>query len=112
MKPNDAARKVIRRERERLGMTQQGLANQVFITSGGNINLHYTAVTRIENGERSISLDEAVAIAKALDLTLAQLIDEEPIDIQNVINANIQEVITLLEQTSSVIYQLRMKNNV
>lgn len=60
--------KVIRRHRQKIGLSQEALA--------GKAGVHRMYVGMIERGERSPTCDVAYRIAKALDLPLAQLVEE------------------------------------
>ncbi len=58
--------KNVRRLRERLGFSQEELADRA--------GLHRTYVGSVERGERNISLENIVAIARALDVSPADLV--------------------------------------
>lgn len=77
---HEVARRRIREERERRGWSQEQLATNVRWRTSGRVSLHPTAVTRLEKGQRSISLDEAVAFALALGLTVSELIGHADVD--------------------------------
>lgn len=82
-RPEEHAREVICAERQRLGMSQVELARKVADDTrhwDQPVDIHGTAITRLERGIRGIGLDEAVAIANTLGLTLHELIGEDPID--------------------------------
>jgi transcriptional regulator with XRE-family HTH domain len=57
----------VRVRREHLKMTASDLSSQTGITN--------SSISRTENGARCLSLVEAIKIAKALDLTIQELID-------------------------------------
>ncbi|CAM2065738.1 Helix-turn-helix transcriptional regulator [Sulfidibacter corallicola] len=57
---------VIRKERERLDLSQEALADQV--------GLHRTYIGSVERGERNISLANIIKIANALKLSAADLV--------------------------------------
>lgn len=61
----------VRELREQREMTQAGLA-QVLESRG--IRLDPSAIARLEKGQRSIRLDEAVAIGTVLDMTVDELL--------------------------------------
>jgi transcriptional regulator with XRE-family HTH domain len=65
---SDAFARVVKKHREKKGFSRAELAEK----SG----LHQTYVGLLEREKRSPNLDTAKAIAKALGLTLAKLIDE------------------------------------
>lgn len=62
----------IRRARETAGMTQPQLAERLYQQSG--IKLDPTAITRMERGNRTIRLNEAVHLAAILDIKLLDLV--------------------------------------
>lgn len=62
----------LKKQREQRGWTQIRFAVEMGQLTG--IHLDPTAITRIERGERSVRLNEAVAIAMTLDLLLDELI--------------------------------------
>jgi transcriptional regulator with XRE-family HTH domain len=59
--PEEAIGVSIRRERERLGLSQEQLAFEC--------GLHRTYVGSVERGERNVALRNIIAIAAALGLT-------------------------------------------
>jgi transcriptional regulator with XRE-family HTH domain len=77
--PRDTSEEVfgrrMRQERERLAITQGGLANGL---GELGMKLDPTAVTRIEKGDRGLRLNEALAIAQVLGCTLDYLLDPYP----------------------------------
>jgi len=58
----------VREAREHRGWSQETLARQLGETAG--IDLHQSAVARLERGERPIRLNEAAALSKILNLDL------------------------------------------
>ncbi|QXV62911.1 helix-turn-helix domain-containing protein [Amycolatopsis sp. TNS106] len=72
--PGDLFARNLRRERERLGLSQAEVARRSSEILGSNLDP--TAVTRVEQGTRTVRLDEAVAIAQALDVPLPLLYSE------------------------------------
>lgn len=67
----------VRALREARKFTLADLANHLGITtgvSGAPINLDPSAVARLEKGQRSIRLNEAVAIAKVFDQTVDEML--------------------------------------
>lgn len=64
----------LREERERAGISQAEIAHRVSEVLG--VSIYPTAVTKIENRERSVKLDESVAIADALGVPLAALLSD------------------------------------
>lgn len=74
--PCDTFARRLRQERERLRISQAELANRIAAILGQNVDA--TAITRIEQQTRAVRLDEAVAVAEALDVPLQVLISEEP----------------------------------
>lgn len=56
----------LRKRRQSLGLSQEGLAEQC--------RLHRTYVGSIERGERNISLQNIVKLARALDTTPSSLL--------------------------------------
>ncbi|MFK0244589.1 helix-turn-helix domain-containing protein [Amycolatopsis azurea] len=75
--PGDLFARNLRRERERLGITQAELARRSSKILGANLDP--TAVTRIEQGTRAVRLDEAVALAQVLGVPLPLLYSEAPV---------------------------------
>jgi transcriptional regulator with XRE-family HTH domain len=65
--PGELFGRRLREEREQRGWTQAELAGR------SGTGLHPTAVTRIERGERGVSLNEALAFAAALGVSLGEL---------------------------------------
>jgi len=59
----------IRKHREDLGMSQQGLANDLAIAR--------PAVSQIEKGQRKVSADELLKLSKILNVSIRQLVGEE-----------------------------------
>ena len=57
----------LRARREQLGWSQAELAKAL---SGSGLTLHGSAIAKIEAGDRAVRIDEAVAIASALDVDL------------------------------------------
>lgn len=82
------------RFREQKGMTQGGLANM--LRYSGITGMHQTTLSRIEKGERAIKLHEALAIARALDSTVEQLL--QPTDSY----ASIQEVYRVARELDEI----------
>lgn len=81
--PEPHAAGVIRASRESQGLTQTDLAERVARVTRDwprPVELHATAVTRIEKGRRHIGLREAVALASALGLTLGELLEHTSAD--------------------------------
>ena len=62
----------LRSERERLGVTQTQLARVIARILGQNVDP--SAINRIELGTRAVRLEEAVAAAEALDVSLTALV--------------------------------------
>jgi transcriptional regulator with XRE-family HTH domain len=60
----------VRAERERLGLSQEELALRA--------DLHRTYVGSVERGERNISLLNLLRIARALGVSPADLLEDEP----------------------------------
>lgn len=73
--PTDIFVRRLRAERDSCGITQSELARRVSGILG--VKLDATVITRIEQRTRAVRLDEAVALARALDLTLATMLAEE-----------------------------------
>jgi transcriptional regulator with XRE-family HTH domain len=67
----DYFRKGLRAERERRGLTQPELA-ELFRANG--INLHWSTIAKIENGDRSVRIDEAARIADVFEVSLDTLL--------------------------------------
>jgi transcriptional regulator with XRE-family HTH domain len=64
----------VREAREDRGWTQESLARRLRDLAG--IDLHQTAIARLEVGKRSITLNEAAALAQLLGLDLGAYVDE------------------------------------
>jgi transcriptional regulator with XRE-family HTH domain len=60
----------VRRERERLGLSQSAL--------GGKLNATHSAVSRIESGERDIRISDLFEVGRALNVAPAKLVTVEP----------------------------------
>jgi transcriptional regulator with XRE-family HTH domain len=70
MKSSASARKLgakVRRLREAQGLSQEGFADRC--------GLHRTYVGSVERGERNVSLDNIVRIARALGVTASALLE-------------------------------------
>lgn len=65
----------LREQRKSAKLTQAGLARLLSDLLGTTVNS--TAVTKIEKGDRTVRLDEAVAAAQALGVPLATLVSEQ-----------------------------------
>lgn len=74
--PTDVFGRRMRQERERTGMSPAELARRVSELADSIVDQNDLA--RIENGQRSIRLDEAVAAADVLGLPLAALLSDDP----------------------------------
>lgn len=70
MRPEQNFRRNARVKRRREEVSQRALSEAVGFT-------HQTALSKIEAGDRSIRLDEAVAIATHLGTTVEALIQDE-----------------------------------
>lgn len=57
----------VRGRRQELGLSQEDLAHRA--------GMHFTAISKLERGEREPRLHTIVAVAAALDATPAQLLD-------------------------------------
>lgn len=73
--PEWALARHMRAVREAGGLAQTTLAARL---NDHGIRVDGTAITRMEGGSRAIRLNEAVAIAAALDMTLPGLLHPEP----------------------------------
>lgn len=63
--------------RKSMGMSQNWLAGQLQLQG---VNLHKNAVSKAEKGERFISDIELMAFAKALNVTVEDLLPDVPMD--------------------------------
>lgn len=71
----------LRELRQAAGMSQAAFADRLSEVLGRAI--YPSAITRIEKGDRSVRLDEAVAAARALDVPLGSLVsDKDPVDVE------------------------------
>lgn len=64
----------LREERERAGISQADLAGR--LSGALDDVIYHSAVARIESGKRSVKIDEAVAIADVLKVSLAALLED------------------------------------
>lgn len=64
----------LREERERAGLSQSALAEQLSAALGSAFDS--STVTRIEKASRSVKIEEAVVMASVLGLELADLVTE------------------------------------
>jgi transcriptional regulator with XRE-family HTH domain len=71
-RPEQIFARRMRELREKLGISQALVATKLRLVEG--LKLDPTAITRMEKGTRAIRLDEAVAIARALDLTVDEML--------------------------------------
>lgn len=67
----DYFRKGLKAERERLRLTQEKLA-ELFKANG--LDLHWSTIAKIENGDRSVRIDEAARIADVFQVSLDTLL--------------------------------------
>jgi transcriptional regulator with XRE-family HTH domain len=65
--PRGQLGKALRKERLRLGLSQEGLAEKA--------DLHWTYIGGIERGERNVSLLNIVKLAHALGMTPSSLLE-------------------------------------
>ena len=78
--PRAVLRERMKTIRKHQGLTQEGLADK--LTEQGS-PIDRASLGKIETGSRGISLDEAVAIALALDVSIAHLlVPDSPVPIQ------------------------------
>jgi transcriptional regulator with XRE-family HTH domain len=85
----------LRETREAAGLSQARLAALVAKRSG--IELDPTAITRIERGQRKIGLEEAQAIASALDVTLEYLCRPGPVPASTLLERRLVQAEAMLE---------------
>lgn len=69
--PRASFRRLLRETRKRAGLSQAALAGKVSHLGG---KMHSTAVTRIERGDREVSLEDVLVLAAALDVSPLYLI--------------------------------------
>ncbi|WP_076623911.1 helix-turn-helix transcriptional regulator [Leucobacter chironomi] len=67
----------LRERRERLGLSQTEVATLI---SDAGIRMSQTAMSRIEKGERALTVGEALVYASALQTTLEELLSSDKID--------------------------------
>jgi transcriptional regulator with XRE-family HTH domain len=68
----------LRQHREANGMTQAQLANKTSVFAGRPVD--QTTIARIEKGQRHVSLDDALHLAKALSMRIEDLLVEVKCD--------------------------------
>jgi transcriptional regulator with XRE-family HTH domain len=71
----------LRERREALGWSQTALAEALRAGTGGLLKLDPTAITRIERGNRTVGLNEAVGFATVLGVGLDELVSLHPGDL-------------------------------
>ena len=103
--PSDVFAQRVRHERTRQKLSQAALASRVSALLGSNLDP--TTVTRIEKNERVVRLDEAVAIAQALDVPLSLLVYADPISLnEEAIAAQRREMLDLSRSELSFVLQM------
>lgn len=75
---NQAIGKAIRKARREREWSQEHLAHLANSASGYHLHLHATTVTRIENGKRKITAEEAIYLASALEMATVDLLGTLP----------------------------------
>ena len=80
--PADEFRNGVRRARERKGWTQTDLAKR--LRTQTEFPATQSTVSRIESGDRAVTIDEAFALADVLDVAPAALIAPEPPDLETI----------------------------
>lgn len=88
----------MKRLREKKGWLQTDLAKH--LQSGGLPKYSQVAVSRTEEGNRTVRLDEALVIAKVLDVTIEQLL--EPAD-------SLSKRLEIANAETNKIYSLRLE---
>lgn len=66
----------VRRERERLKMSQADLAEM--LSDMGLKGIYPTTIAKIESGERAVRIDEAAALSKVFEVSLDALVGRKP----------------------------------
>ncbi len=74
--------KLVENARETLGITQAQLAK--------DLNCSRATVSRLENGEHSISLGLALRIAKALQISIDSIIDQTDSDLRDFVTSKFE----------------------
>jgi len=92
----------LREVREAIGLTQQQLADPM--ASTGN-KIHRSTIGKIENGDRPVTVGEAVQIAGILDVDLADLLTEPATDL------DVQEARMALEAAERQLRHLRYESD-
>lgn len=82
---SETFRRRLREERERAEISQMELARRM--TGLMPTRIDSTSITRIEKGTRSVRLEEAVASARALDVSLSELLDTRETDLETQVAA-------------------------
>jgi len=72
MTPEQKFGRTMRALREKSGFTQTGMAEQLLAF---DIKVHPSAVNRMEKGTRGVRLNEAVAVARILCVSLPDILD-------------------------------------
>lgn len=74
MTPEQRFGQTVRQSRLALGMSQERLADEI---GKRGVRVHQTVIHKVENGIRAIRLNEAVAIADVLHITLSGLLQNQ-----------------------------------
>lgn len=72
---SETFRRRLREERERAGVSQMELAR--LMTERLSARIDSTTITRMEKGERTVRLDEAVVAAEVLEVPLSELLSAQ-----------------------------------
>ena len=78
----------MRRRRDELGLAQEEL--------GARLGLDRNSVSRLERGSPNISLEKALAIAKALNVSLSSMLGDQTPSSDDVLTASFGERVRLL----------------
>lgn len=80
--PEDEFIARMKRERQRRGWSQERLAEEVLEVTGGRLQMHPTAITKLEreHERRNLRLNEAFYISGALELPLMRMMSDDDLD--------------------------------
>src|ERR1700734_1450400 len=93
----------LQRERTRRGWTQPQMAE--LLSAKGITSIHSTTLAKIEAGNRSVRINEAVAIADLLDVSLDALLARQRTDESSTLTFAMRTALDYCRDASSLIVQ-------